>query len=112
VEEFMKKVYILVFLAGIMAGNLPANGIVEEKDIADPPIKFTLPDALVGVFEFPQDNRVKNISIKLEICENNKYIFREAGPDYVRNECGYIIQEEGDYYFSPIEGGRIKKKRK
>jgi hypothetical protein len=108
----MKKLYIAVLLASIMISNLPANGIVEEKDIADPQIKFALPDALVGVFEFPQDNRVKNISMKLEIYENNKYIFREAGPDYARNDYGYIIQENGDYYFSPIEGGQIDKKTK
>ncbi|GHT79709.1 hypothetical protein FACS1894130_09260 [Spirochaetia bacterium] len=108
----MKKLIALLFLTGIMTINLSANGIVEEKDIPDTEIQFVLPGILIGTFQFPQDNIVKNISRSLEIYENNKYILRHAGPDYARNDYGYIILENNDYYFLPIDGNLIHNKTK
>ncbi|GHT79784.1 hypothetical protein FACS1894130_09620 [Spirochaetia bacterium] len=95
-----------------MITNLSGNGIVEEKDIPDSETQFVLPDALVGAFLFPQENIPKNISHSLEIYENNKYILRHAGPDYSSIDYGYIIKEENDYYFLPIDGSLIHDKTK
>jgi hypothetical protein len=108
----MKKLLVFVLLIGIIRTILVANGIVEEKDIPDTETQFVLPSTLVGIFLFPQENIPKNISNSLEIYENNKYILRHAGPDYARNDYGYIIKEENDYYFLPLEGGLIDKKTK
>ncbi|GHU77801.1 hypothetical protein FACS189462_0650 [Spirochaetia bacterium] len=108
----MKKLITFLFLAGIMIINLSANGIVDEKDIPDPEIQFILPNILIGTFQFPQDNIVNILSRSLEIYENNKYILRHSGPHYARIDYGYIIKEENEYYFLPIDGSLIHDKTK
>jgi hypothetical protein len=117
----MKKYCLFVLLAYIATGIVCAGGGVHDvRLIPDLEVQITLPPELVGEFEFPSYN---NIAIKyninhywiMEIHENNKFLLRQTAPDYTPpTDYGYVIQEEGNYYFLPLarDSGIIREKTK
>jgi hypothetical protein len=100
----MKKHCLLVFLLCIAAGNLLAGGVYDVKQIPDLEAPIEIPRALIGDFEFVYEDPYgidDDFYGWIEIHETNKYIWWRS---YGR-EWGYIIGEDGDYYFSPLSDG-------
>jgi hypothetical protein len=100
----MKKHCFFVLLLCIALKNLLAGGVLEVGQIPDLEDPIDLPRELIGHFEFVYEGPYgidDTFYGWIEIHENNKYIWWRS---YGR-EWGYIIEKNGDYYFSPLSDG-------
>ena len=101
----MKKYGLLVFLACILAGNLPANGIGDISYIPAPDVQVELPRELIGIFEFVYEDPYginHGFYGVIGIYEDNKYWWHGGSSG---QEWGYVIEENGDYYLLPLGSG-------
>jgi hypothetical protein len=100
----MKKNSLFVFLLCGVLENLFAGGVYDAAQIPSLEDPIELPRELIGDFEFVyEDPRGIDDTFYgwMEIHENNKYIWWRS---YGR-EWGYIVEKNGDYYFSPLSDG-------
>jgi hypothetical protein len=90
---------------------------IDTSCFPDPKVQIVLPLDLIGEFEFPYfkdlvEKYNSNVNWRMEIHENNKYLLHRRARDDYDLDYGYIIQEEGDYYFLPVKVGIIGGKTK
>jgi hypothetical protein len=101
---FKKTVFLgIIFFIFLLPWPLFSSGGLEEKDIPDPEHQYVLPEEITGKFIIP--SLLGNTDISLSVYKTNKYIL-ELDSHHERSlySYGYVIQDDGRYFFSPLEG--------
>ena len=104
----MKKVYLFVLFSHIIVFVVRAGPMPDVSYIPDLEAPIALPTKLIGEFVFPRINRSTPEGWQfyvIQIHENNKFLWHRLTSGHTgSSDQGYVIFEDGDYYFVPSEG--------
>jgi hypothetical protein len=98
--DLKKTVIVFIFVVGFTRLLYGGGRYYTEAEIPMPLVQYELPQALIGEFIIvhPTDN------LTITIYPNNKYIEGgvKGGNSYPSYDYGYVIKENGVYYFRPL----------